>query len=95
MKRKSLFALALLLSFSFLEASPRDRKGDAKITKNEAEHIALKRFHSAHVTAAKLETVKGQLVWSVEIARGVSPQLTNVVVDAMSGRYISGKIVGR
>jgi uncharacterized membrane protein YkoI len=91
MKLKSLLALALVVSFLFLEASARDDKGDAKITKNEAEHIALKRFPGAHVTAAKLDKAKGKLVWLVEIAKGNLPQVTKVEVDAMSGRIISGE----
>ncbi len=68
MKLLSLAALSLLLCFSFLSASPPDPKGDAKITKNEAEHIALMRYPGARVTAAKLDKVKGRLVWLIEIA---------------------------
>jgi len=54
--------LSLLLSLSFLSANPSDRKGGAKITKNEAEHIALHYHPGARVTAAKLETVQSKLV---------------------------------
>jgi uncharacterized membrane protein YkoI len=90
MKLKSLLALALVVSLSSLQASPRDPKGDTKITKNEAEHIALKRFPGAHVTAAKLETVQRRKVWSVEIAKPNAQQVTKVEVDAMTGRIVPG-----
>lgn len=85
----SLAALSLLLSVSLLGASPHDRKG-AKITKNEAQHIALKRYPGARVTATKLETVRGILFWSIEIACA-DGKSSAVTVDAKTGRVASGK----
>lgn len=86
MKRISLTALSLLLSLSLLAASPHDPKG-ARITKNEAQHIALKDYPGARVTAAKLEKVRGILVWSIEIApANAKPVL--VAVDAKTGRVV-------
>lgn len=89
MKLISLTALSCFLCLSWLAASPLDPEGPAKITKNEAEHIALKRFPGAHVTAAKLETVQGKLVWSVEIAGPKTQPSTAVAVDAVTGRIAS------
>ena len=89
MKLLFLAALSLLLCFSPLFASPLDPEGDAKITKNEAEHIALKRYPSSRVTAAKLEKVAGRLVWLIEIAPPQSKPVVAVTVDAMSGRIVS------
>jgi Peptidase propeptide and YPEB domain len=89
MKLISLSGLSLLLCFSLLSASPSDWKGGPKITKNEAEHIALLRHPDARVTAAKLEEVRGRLVWLIEIAK---PKLvTEVAVDATSGRIATPK----
>jgi uncharacterized membrane protein YkoI len=85
----SFAALWLLLCFSFLSASPPGPKGDAKITKNEAEHIALMSYRGARVTAAKLEKVPGRLVWLIEIAPPKSKPAVAVTVDAMSGRIVS------
>lgn len=90
MKLFLLTALSLVLSLSLLQASPRAaEKGGAKITKNEAEHIALKHHERARVTAAKLETVAEKLVWSIDIAQGKN--VTHVAVDAMSGRIVPVK----
>ena len=91
MKMLSLTALSLLLGLSLLSASPLDPKGDAKITKNEAEHIALRHYPRARVTAATLEKVKGKLVWSIEIAKPKSKPVVKVAVDAMSGRIVPEK----
>lgn len=89
MKFFSLAALSLLLGLSMVCASPLEREGGAKITKNEAEHIALKHHEGARVTAAKLQTVEGRKVWSIEIAQGKNQ--TMVAVDAMSGRILPVK----
>ena len=90
MKLVSLTALSLLLCFSFLSASPLATKG-AKITKNEAEHIALMNYPGARVTAARLEMGAGGLVWLIEIAPPKSKSAVAVTVDAMSGRIVSDK----
>ncbi|HEY5036118.1 MAG TPA: PepSY domain-containing protein [Chthoniobacterales bacterium] len=82
MKLIRLAAFSLLLCASTLQASPLNPEGNAKITKNEAEHIALKRFPGAHVTWSKLETKEGKLVWSLELAGPAQ----HVAVDAMTGR---------
>ncbi|MGI8891451.1 MAG: PepSY domain-containing protein [Chthoniobacterales bacterium] len=94
MKSFFLVALSLLLGVSFLAASPTNPKGPAKITKNEAEHIALKQHEGARVTAAKLEKVEGVLVWSIDIGQRNGNEITRVAVDAKSGRIIPGKGVG-
>jgi uncharacterized membrane protein YkoI len=86
MKFFSLSALCLLVGLSMIWASPLETKGGAKITKNEAEHIALKHHPGARVTAAKLETVQTVKVWSIEIAQGEQRQM--VLVDAMTGRIV-------
>jgi uncharacterized membrane protein YkoI len=90
MKLVSLTALSLLLCFSLLSAVPLDTKGGAKITKNEAEHIALKNYPGARVTAARLEKGAGGPVWLIEIAPPKSKPVA-VTVDAMSGRIVSDK----
>ncbi len=89
MKLISLWALALLLFFPLLVARPY-APGNAKITKNEAQHIALKQYPGAWVTAAKLETVQGTLIWSIQITSPHAKPVA-VAVDARSGRVVTGK----
>jgi uncharacterized membrane protein YkoI len=86
MKFSSLSALCLLLGVSMVWASPLEKKSGAKITKNEAEHIALKQHPGGRVAAAKLETVEKVKVWSIEIAQGEQRQM--VLVDAINGRIV-------
>ena len=89
MKLIFLAAFALLLCLAPLQANPLKSKSGARITKNEAQHIALKRHPGARVAHAKLEKVHGKLVWSLKIveAGNKSPQL--VAVDAKTGRMTS------
>ncbi|HEY2799295.1 MAG TPA: PepSY domain-containing protein [Chthoniobacterales bacterium] len=89
MKLISLALVSVLLFCAPLQASALKPPSHAKITRNEAEHIALKKFPGAHVTSAKLEKMQGKLVWTVEIAREKTESPIRVEVDAMTGRISS------
>jgi uncharacterized membrane protein YkoI len=89
MKLLSFSALVLLLFLSPLTAGAQDSKS-AKITRDEAQHIALKQYPGARVTAAKLESVHGVLVWSIEVAPS-NVKTFAVAVDAQTGRILPGK----
>jgi len=61
----------------------------AKITKAEAEQIALAKVSRGIVRSAEIEKEKGHLVWSFDIARPGTHHITEVLVDAKTGRIIS------
>jgi uncharacterized membrane protein YkoI len=87
MKFFPLTTLSLLLGISLLCANPVEKNPATKITKNEAEHIALRGRKGARVTAARLETVGSEKVWVIETASG-EKQMT-VRVNAATGRILS------
>ena len=91
MKLLSLLALSFLITLGPLQANPRGSKGDPKITKNEAEHIALKHHSGARVTAAKLEKAGSKSVWLIEVSGPKANRIRQVSVDATSGQIISDK----
>jgi uncharacterized membrane protein YkoI len=91
MKLFTILASSLAVGLSLLQASPEDSKGGAKITKNEAEHIALRDHAGSRVTAAKLETIKGKMVWLVDIAEPKTQHVMHISVDAMSGYILPEK----
>ena len=93
MKLISFAALGLFVSLSLLHANPLDRPEGAKITRNEAQHIALKRIPGGQVRATTLEKREGKLVWSMAILKPQSQALTAVAVDARTGRIASVKKV--
>lgn len=58
----------------------------AKITKNEAAQIALAKVPSGTVKSAENE--KGHLVWSFDIAKPKTRDITEILVDAKTGKII-------
>jgi uncharacterized membrane protein YkoI len=85
MKLISLATIVLLATLT-VAASPNEPKPRAKITKNEAEHIALKQYPGARVVSAKLESINGHLVWLLQVAQRPGQTAARVEVDAISGR---------
>jgi Peptidase propeptide and YPEB domain len=89
MKLPSLVLLLLFLGCSPNFANPLPKEPGTKITKNEAEHIALKNHEGARVTAAKLETSEGHKIWRIELAQ--NERRTIVAVDAVTGQIVPEK----
>ena len=84
--------LALALAFTGCashEAQPASR---AKITRAQAEATALKRAPNGTVKEGELEEEHGRLVWSFDIARPGTRDLTEVHVDAITGKVVSTEI---
>jgi uncharacterized membrane protein YkoI len=61
----------------------------AKIKKAEAEQIALAKVSHGIVKSAEIEKEKGHLVWSFDIARPGTHDITEILVDAKTGKIIS------
>jgi uncharacterized membrane protein YkoI len=61
----------------------------AKITKAEAQRIALAKVSHGTVKSAEIENEKGHLVWSFDIAARHSKNITEILVDAKTGKIIS------
>ena len=78
-------ALAPLVT---LAAAP-DHTAGAKVTKPEATRTALSSVKGGTVRDVELEREHGRLIWSFDIARAGSSGITEVHVDALSGRIVS------
>lgn len=61
----------------------------AKITKPEAEKIALAKVPGGTIKEAEIEKEKGKLVWSFDIATPNTKDITEVLVDAMTGDIVA------
>src|SRR5260370_17022689 len=81
----SLVAWSLALGTT-VSAAPGDQ---AKISKQEAEKIALARVPDGTIKSAELETENGKLIWSFDIARPTTPNITDIQVDAKNGQIVS------
>ena len=98
MKRRQLFALTLGIVLGFAAAtfaakpSEAELMKQAKITKAEAEQIALAKVSHGVVKSVEIEKEKGHLVWSFDIARPGTHDITEILVDAKTGKIISTQI---
>ena len=97
MKSTNLFATLLALAVSAalgLTAATAKDKDDpkllakAKITRAAAEKTALTKAPDGTVKDAELEEEKGKLVWSFDIARPGTKNITEVQVDAITGKIV-------
>ncbi len=86
---KTICALFLLITFQVatLRAEPEATKD--RITRDEAQHIALKQVPDGSVKSARLKRKNGHGIWDVEIAKRGSGTRTEILVDAMTGRIVS------
>jgi uncharacterized membrane protein YkoI len=95
MKKTRMFSLTLGIVLGFAAAifaaqpSEAELMKQAKITKTEAEQIALANVSHGIVKSAEIEKEKGHLVWSFDIARPGTHDITEILIDAKTGKIIS------
>ena len=97
MKRIGMFSLALGMVLGFAAAafaaqpSEAELMKRAKITKAEAQQIALAKVSRGIVKSAEIEKEKGRIVWSFDIAQPGTHDITEILVDAKTGKIISAR----
>ena len=94
--RRAGLALAILGIVLFapvlaLAAPDGPLPSDPKISEAAARATALAQVKGGRVQSAELEREGGKLVWSFDIARPGSKNVTEIWVDANSGRIVSKK----
>lgn len=89
---RSMSVIGLALSATAAEPNQARLAKQAKITKSEAEHIALAKVPNGRVQSVEIENEKGHLVWSFDIARPNAKDITEILVDAKTGKIISTQI---
>jgi Peptidase propeptide and YPEB domain len=86
----SIIALALAASsipFNlWAEQSEAELLKQARVTKHQAKRIALARVKAGTIKSAELEKENGVLIWSFDIARPGKKDVTEVWVDATTGK---------
>jgi len=88
-------AAAVLVTFAAgcaTEPSPEQLRTQAKLSQPQAEEIALRKAPGGTVKSAELEKEKGRLVWSFDIATPGTENVTEVLVDAVTGNIVSTEI---
>ena len=64
----------------------------AKITQADAEKTAVKKAPDGTVTESELKNKKGRLVWSIEMSRPKTTDITEVKVDAITGKVVKVEV---
>ena len=90
----SVAAVALLSGISSsglraAEASQDSLKAQAKITLKAASQIALGKVPGGTMRSSELEREHGRLIWSFDIARARTSDISEVQVDARTGTVVS------
>jgi uncharacterized membrane protein YkoI len=63
-------------------------EAQAKITRAQAEKIALDKAPGGTIKEGEIEKEKGKLIWSFDIATPGTKDITEVNVDAMTGAVV-------
>jgi uncharacterized membrane protein YkoI len=74
------------------QAKQAKLEAKAKITRSEAEKIALERVKGGQILQAELEKEHGKLIWSFDIATPNTKDVTEVQVNAKNGKIVAVEI---
>ena len=71
------------------EESQATLKAEAKVTEEAAEQTALATVAGGKIKASELEREHGKLIWSFDISKPKTRNITEVQVDAKTGTMVS------
>jgi uncharacterized membrane protein YkoI len=80
---------AVALTAAWAEPSESELTKQATVTKSQAEKIALEKVPGGNIKTAEIENEHGKLVWSFDIAKPGTPDITEVLIDAKSGAILT------
>jgi hypothetical protein len=99
---KSRFLVCTLLALGFLaggvltpviaadkQSKQAKLEAKAKVSKADAEKIALAKVKEGKIVQAELEKEHGKLIWSFDIATPGTNDITEVQVNAKTGKVVS------
>jgi uncharacterized membrane protein YkoI len=83
------FKAVLLVSAAAAEEPPATLLKQAKVTEEQATKIASAKVPDGTVKSSELEREHGKLIWSFDISRPGSRAITEIQVDAKTGKIVS------
>ena len=81
--------VALLVGCVSEQKKQAQLEAEAKISRAEAEKVALAKAPNGTIKEGELEKEKGLLVWSFDITTPGSKDIKEVQVNAMTGEFVS------
>ncbi len=85
-------AVALVTSTAAFAETDAQLMKEAKITKAQAEQTALAKVPKGKISSEEIERESGKLIWSFDIAKSGTKNITEVQVDAITGAIASIKV---
>lgn len=84
------FAATITASAALLAApASNDLMKEAKISRAEAAKTALAQVPHGVIRSEELEREHGKLIWSFDVAKNDTKNITEVQVDAKTGKIVS------
>jgi len=87
----SIFALSSSLALAD-QATQAKLHAEAKISEADARTMALAKVPGGSFSSSELEKEHGRLIWSFDIVQVGSKNITEVQVDAKTGKIVSTKV---
>ena len=88
--RPAIIALAFGASWPLFNLWAQESKAEllkqARVTKHQAKRIALAKVELGTIKRAELEMANGVLIWSVDVMQSGEKDLTDVWIDATTGK---------
>jgi Peptidase propeptide and YPEB domain len=92
----SIITLALAASWApfslWAQQSEAELLKQARVTKHQAKRIALSRVKRGTIKCVALEKENGILSWSIDVAQSGKKDITDVWVDATSGKITAVEV---
>jgi uncharacterized membrane protein YkoI len=95
MKRSFHFVFSIVTACTFAVSSisaassrENERLREGKITKNEAEHLVLKKFPGATIKRCELTRGKDHSVWVLDVVKAGAHDPIKVQVDGLTGKIL-------
>jgi hypothetical protein len=92
----SIIALALAASWAAFNLWAQQSEGEllkqARVTKHQAKRIALARVKGGTIKSVELEKESGMLIWSIDVAQPGKKDITDVWVDATTGKITAVEV---
>lgn len=89
---KHIAIIITALAFAGCASEEAKLASRAKVSRAQAEATALKKAPNGRVEDAELEEEHGKLVWSFDIVRPGTRNITEVQVDAVTGKVVAMEI---
>jgi uncharacterized membrane protein YkoI len=93
MKNKMLISLTFAAGILAGCASEKDQSAglvsQARISKADAQQMALAKVPDGTIKEGELEKEKGKLIWSFDVATPDTKDITEVNIDAITGDLVS------